>query len=252
MRFTNVGALRARATRGGMQYLGSQLGVVRPARHEGRVSINPLAASIRRIIDTMSSADAGYGDPGTRERILVAAWELLEEVGDVRLTQAAARAGVSRQAVYLHFGDRVGLMVALVDHIDLTLGSTSLRQAVFEAPNGVESLRRWVETMSWYTAKIDAVCRVLECGQYHDEALAAAWRNRMRRRRDDLVGWIIKRIAREGRLAPGWSVKTAADLVYVVTMPASWRELTVSLGWSHKAYARHVTSMLQTAFLAEG
>jgi AcrR family transcriptional regulator len=200
------------------------------------------------MIDTMSSVDVGYGDPETRERILVATWELLEERGDVRLAEVAARSGVSRQAVYLHFGDRVGLLVALVDHIDLALGSLGLRQAVFDAPDGVESLRRWVETMSWYTAKIDAVSRVLECGQYHDEALAAAWRNRMSRRRDDLVGWIIKRIAREGRLAPGWSVKTAADLVYVVTMPASWRELTVPLGWSQKAYARHVTRMLQAAF----
>ena len=201
------------------------------------------------MIDTMSSAGAGYGDPETRERILAATWELLEERGQVRLAEVAARSGVSRQAVYLHFGDRVGLLVALVDHIDLALGSLTLRQAVFDAPDGVESLRRWVETMSWYTAKIDAVSRVLECGQYHDEALAAAWRNRMSRRRDDLVGWIIKRIAREGRLAPGWSVKTAADLVYVVTMPASWRELTIALGWSHQAYARHVTGMLQGAFL---
>jgi AcrR family transcriptional regulator len=201
------------------------------------------------MIDTMSSAGAGYGDPETRERILTATWELLEERGDVRLAEVAGRSGVSRQAVYLHFGDRVGLLVALVDHIDLALGSLTLRQAVFDAPDGVESLRRWVETMSWYTAKIDAVSRVLECGQYHDEALAAAWRNRMSRRRDDLVGWIVKRIAREGRLAPGWSVKTAADLVYVVTMPASWRELTNALGWSHKAYARHVTRMLQAAFL---
>ena len=165
------------------------------------------------------------------------------------LADAAARSGVSRQAVYLHFGDRVGLLVALVDHIDLTLGSLGLRQAVFAAPDGVASLRRWVETMSWYTAKIDAVCRVLECGQYHDEALAAAWRNRLGRRRDDLVGWIISRIAAEGRLAPGWSEKTAADLVYVVTMPASWRELTVELGWTQKAYARHLRAMLERAFV---
>jgi AcrR family transcriptional regulator len=201
------------------------------------------------MIDTMSSAEASYGDPQTRERILGATWEILEERGAVSLADVAARSGVSRQAVYLHFGDRVGLLVALVDHIDLTLGSLGLRRAVFDAPDGVSSLRQWVETMSWYTAKIDAVCRILECGQYHDDALAAAWRNRMARRRNDLVGWIVKRIASEGRLAPGWTSKTAADLVYVVTMPASWRELTVELGWSHKAYARHLSAMLESAFV---
>ena len=199
----------------------------------------------------MSSEVGAYGDPETRERILRATWDLLEESGNVGLAQAAQRAQVSRQAVYLHFGDRVGLLVALVDYIDLGLGSLRLRESVFDAADGVESLRRWVETMSWYTAKIDAVCRVLECGQYHDEALAAAWRNRMGRRRDDLVGWIIKRIARDGRLAPGWSVKTAADLTYTVTMPATWRELTGQLGWSHKSYARHMTAMLLRAFVSD-
>lgn len=197
----------------------------------------------------MSSQEGAYGDPETRERILRAAWDLLEETGKLSLAQVGQRAQVSRQAVYLHFGHRVGLLVALVDHIDLSLGSLRLRDAVFEAPDGVESLRRWVETMSWYTAKIDTVCRVLECGQYHDDALAAAWRNRMDRRRDDLVGWIMKRIAGEGRLASGWSARTAADLTYTVTMPAIWRELTVHLGWSHKAYAKHMTAMLTSAFV---
>lgn len=197
----------------------------------------------------MSSEARVYGAPETRERILRATWDILESNGNVSLAQVAQTAGVSRQAVYLHFGDRVGLLVALVDFIDLSLGSSRLRESVFDAPDGVESLRRWVDTMSWYTAKIDAVCRVLECGQYGDEALAAAWRNRMGRRRDDLVGWIIRRIAREGHLAPGWSVETATDLTYAVTMPVTWRELTVHLAWSQEAYAEHVTAMLMSAFV---
>lgn len=197
----------------------------------------------------MSSDSAGYGDPSTRAAILDATWAVLEETGDIRLSEAAARSGVSRQALYLHFGDRAGLLVALVDHIDVSLGSQQLRASVFGAPDGVASLRRWVSIMSWYTARIDAVCRLLECGQYRDEALAAAWRNRMGRRRNDLVGWIVRRLADEGRLSPGWSVKTAADLIYVATMPASWRELTAELRWSHKAYARHMTDMLESAFV---
>jgi AcrR family transcriptional regulator len=200
----------------------------------------------------MSSERAEYGDPDTRARVLQATWALVEERGaNFRLADAAARAGVSRQTVYLHFGDRVGLFVALVDHIDLSLGSLDLRESVFTAPDGVESLRRWIEIMSTYTARIDSVCRVLELGQYDDPALSAAWRDRMRRRRNDLVGWIVDRIAKEGRLAPGWTAGTAADLVYVVTMPAAWRELVHELGWSHAAYAEAMTAMLMRAFVAE-
>ena len=36
-----------------------------------------------------------------------------------------------------------------------------------------------IQTMSWYTAKIDRVTQVLESSQYQDEALATAWRDRM-------------------------------------------------------------------------
>ena len=129
----------------------------------------------------MSSEPAAYGDPGTRKRILDAAWELLEEQGvGIRLADVAARAGVSRQAVYLHFGDRSGLFVAVGDHIDLSFGRDRLRKNVFGAPSGVEGLRRWVETMSWYTAKIDSVSRIIESGQHDDEALAAVWNARIR------------------------------------------------------------------------
>ena len=174
-----------------------------------------------------------------------------ERGGNFRLADAAGRAGVSRQTLYLHFGDRVGLFVALVDHIDLSLGSMALRESVFGAPDGVESLRRWIEIMSWYTAKIDAVSRVLEFGQYDDEALRTAWRNRMGRRREELVGWIVKRISKEGRLAPGWSVKKATDLVYVVTMPGLWRELVREVGWTPEAYADAITAMLTRAFVAD-
>lgn len=200
----------------------------------------------------MSSDPEPYGDPETRRRILDATWGLLEERGGaIRIADAAAAAGVSRQAVYLHFGDRSGLFVSLVDHIDTSLGSMRLRANIFGAPSGVESLRRWIETMSWYTAKIDAVTHVLEHGQHQDEALAAAWRNRMGRRRDDIIQRIVERMAAEGDLADTWSVDAAVDLIYVITMPGPWRELTRELGWTPEGYVEHMTALLLGA-LTEG
>ncbi|MFN2487225.1 MAG: TetR/AcrR family transcriptional regulator, partial [Acidimicrobiia bacterium] len=80
----------------------------------------------------MSSAEPSYGDPETRRRILQATWKLIEELGpSIRLIDAADRAGVSRQAVYLHFGDRAGLLLALVQHIPETLGFQELLARVF-------------------------------------------------------------------------------------------------------------------------
>jgi AcrR family transcriptional regulator len=199
----------------------------------------------------MSSEVAFYGDPETRRRILQAAWELLEQQGaGVKLVDVADKAGVSRQAVYLHFGDRSGLLVALVDFIDVSLGAIQIRAHVHGGASGVESLQRWIQTMSWYTAKIDRVTQVLESSQYQDKALAAAWRDRMGRRQMHIRS-IVERIAAEGRLDERWSVDTAVELLYVVTMPGPWRELTRELGWTAEQYTQNLTWLVQSALLTE-
>jgi AcrR family transcriptional regulator len=198
----------------------------------------------------MSTSPTPYGDPETRRRILDAAWALLEERGTgIRIADVAAKAGVSRQAVYLHFGDRASLFVALGDHIDVSFGRDDLRTHVFGAPTGVESLRRWVHTMSWYTAKIDSVSRILELGADSDEALGAVWKDRMTGRRSH-VRRIAERIAAEGQLADGWTVEAAADLIFTVTLPGPWRVLTSVLGWSEERYAEEITGLLERSVLA--
>ncbi len=190
-----------------------------------------------------------YGDPETRQRILAEAWELVEKAGsEVTLAEIAKRAGVSRQALYLHFGDRSGLFVALVDYVDMSLGSGEIRDHVFGAPTGVETLRRWVEALSWYTGKIDRLTQILEWGQYEDQALAAGWRNRMNRRRELILG-VAERIAEEGRLDEGWTTAEAADLIYAITMPGPWRELTREVGWSEQEYAERVWRLLESSLL---
>jgi len=199
----------------------------------------------------MSSEAAFYGDPETRRRILQATWELLEQQGaGVKLVDVADKAGVSRQAVYLHFADRSGLLVALVDYIDVGLGAVQLRAHIHGGATGVESLQRWIQTMGWYTAKIDRVTQVLESSQYQDKALAAAWRDRMGRRQQHIRS-ILERIAAEGRLDERWSVDTAVELLYVVTMPGPWRELTRELGWTAEQYTQNLTRLVQSALLTE-
>jgi AcrR family transcriptional regulator len=203
------------------------------------------------MLDSMSSDSPQYGDPATRKRILDAAWELLEEGGrSVRVADVADRAGVSRQAVYLHFRDRGRLFVALGDHIDVSLGRDRLREHVFGAPSGVESLRRWVQTMSWYHAKIDRVTRILEEGAETDAALAAVLKDRMAGRRNH-VRRIAGRLADEGLLREGWTPSAAADLIYTVTLPGGWRILTRTLGWSEDRYATGVTQLLERSLLAD-
>ncbi|HEX9866520.1 MAG TPA: TetR/AcrR family transcriptional regulator [Acidimicrobiia bacterium] len=199
----------------------------------------------------MSSAEPFYGDPETRHRILRATWELIEEGGSgITLVDAADRAGVSRQTVYLHFGDRAGVLLALVQYMPETLGFREQLAHVFDAPTGAEMIERAVKLHSTYTSKIDSVAQVLEAAQYQDEDLGAAWRDRMDATRAAHRA-IIQRVADEGQLADGWTVDTAGDLFYTVTMNGPWRELTRELGWTPEQYAENITRLLRRSFLTE-
>ena len=137
------------------------------------------------------------------------------------------------------------------DHVDVSFGRDRLRAHVFGAPTAVESLRRWVQTMSWYTAKIDSVSRILELAAESDEALAAVWRDRMTGRRGH-VRRIAERLAAEGKLVDGWTVESAGDLIFTVTLPGPWRVLTTVVGWSEERYADEITGLLERSLLAIG
>ncbi|MFC0681176.1 TetR/AcrR family transcriptional regulator [Lysobacter korlensis] len=187
--------------------------------------------------------------PSTRERILRAAWAAIESRGaETRLSDIADEAGVSRQAVYLHFRDRPGLLLALVEFMDGELGVGAMAAHVFAAESGTEMLERAVALNATLSPSIDGVARVLEAAQSTDEAMAAAWRSRMDKRRAGHRA-IVQRIADEGRLAPGWTAEEAADLVSVTLLPSAWRELTQHLGWSAEQYRERTAQFLRGAFV---
>lgn len=185
-----------------------------------------------------------YGDPETRERILQAAWELLEEeAANVRLADVAKRAGVSRQAVYLHFGDRTTLLVALVDHIDRTLATEQRIEHILSGATAVDALTRLISELSSFTEKIDSVARVIETGRDHDPGLAAAWESRMEGRKQ-ITRLVTTRLDEEGALSPEWTVETASELLYALTSPATWHLIVRRLGWTADAYTRVFTRLL--------
>lgn len=200
----------------------------------------------------MSSGETRYGAPETRRRILEATRaEVAEHGAAMSLADVAQRAGVSRQAVYLHFGDRTQLLIALVRHMDETLNLAPSLQHVHEADTGSEVISRTMLLHSSFSAQIDAVAQVMESGQYRDEALRAAWRDRMRFRRQTHVA-IVQRLADLRELDRDWDVAVAADIFYALTLPAVWREVTRELGWTQKKYVQQFSVFLQRALLAGG
>ena len=57
---------------------------------------------------------------GTRARVLRVAWQMIDQRRTVSFTlvDVAREAGVSRQTVYLLFGSRAGLLLAMVEDVD--------------------------------------------------------------------------------------------------------------------------------------
>lgn len=197
----------------------------------------------------MSTGVDSYGDPETRTRILEVSWKLVSESGSgLKLSEVAQRAAVSRQAIYLHFGDRNGLLLALVGYMDQTLELGEALAYVHAAPTGAELLERAMRLNTEFWTAVFPIARVLDAAQYDDEALGAAWRDRLEFRQMTF-GSMIRQLADNGELSEIWTVEDASEMLYAVAHFDTWRELTRQLGWTDDHYVSVMTTLVRRAFL---
>lgn len=162
----------------------------------------------------------------TRTAILDAAWELIAEEGrlDVAQQDIAARAGVSRQTVFYAFGDRAGLLVAMVRHKDTRTDHVArIRSATAAPDDGADGMVRLVEAWLDYVPEIYPVGILLDAAALTDPAAQAAWSDRM----DAVLGAFRRK-------AEGISKDhvRAADEIWALCHPTQWRRLVVERGWS--------------------
>ena len=186
----------------------------------------------------------------TQDRILEATWRLMEErVGrNVRMGDIARGAGVSRQAVYDHFGSRAELMVATVRYGDGVLGLNGRLRRYRAAGSGVERLEAYVEFWGNYIPEIYGIARALLAERESDEAVAAAWDDRMRAVYDACRD-IIERLRRDGTLVPGWPADEAADLLWTMLSIRNWENLTRERNWSVDHYVDRMQDLTKRVFV---
>ncbi len=190
------------------------------------------------------------GKPETRAAILEAARRMIEERGAaaVRLADVAQAAGVTRQGLYLHFGSRTGLLLAVVEYVDRSEELGRWADAVWEAPDGIAALDRFVELHGAYTPRIYAMARVLLSGRHSDEAVAAAWEDRMSGRWTAcrrIVRWLV----RDGILDPIWDENDAADTLWTLTSIQVWEQLVRDKAWPQARYEAHLKTLLHRSLL---
>ena len=185
-----------------------------------------------------------------RAHILETAWALVGERGVQAVTVAdiAAASGVSRQLVYHHFESRAGLLVAMTRHHDAASGFRKRLVATRDlAPvEGFEAgLRLWLG----YVPEVLHVARALEAALIAGDEGGAAWRDRM----DDIheaFRLAVARVEEAGRLAPGWTVDTAADWVYARSHVSTWQHLVADRGWPPGDYIERTIASIMAEVVA--
>jgi len=184
--------------------------------------------------------------------LLAAARELLEEQGFESVTMAAvaARAGVSRRAVYLHFSSRAELLTAVFSYLGEREDIAGSLRRVWEAPDAVAALEEWAWHLARIHPRILAVARAADRVRRSDPDAAAFWDRSMGNWQAgcrQLVAWL----EREGRLAPPWTVDTAADMLWALMSFDVLEGLLVDRHWSPERYAEHLAVLFRSTFVRD-
>lgn len=188
----------------------------------------------------------------TRSRILDATVHMLEERGGVgvRMGDIAKAAGISRQAVYLHFTSRVELLVAATRYLDEVLDVDSRLAPSRAATSGAERLALYIDCWGHYIPEIYGVAKALLLAKDTDEAAAAAWDDRMLAMRDGCRA-AIEALHSDGMLAPEWTPKKATDFLWTMLLVPNWENLTGECGWSTQQYIRWMKTVAKRTFIDE-
>lgn len=167
------------------------------------------------------------------------------------MSDIAKRAGVSRQALYLHFPTRAELLVATTHHVDEVKGVDARLEKSRKARSGTARLDAFIEAWGNYIPEIFGVGRVLLAMKDRDPAAKAAWDDRMQAVRHGCAA-AVRALAADGVLTEEFSVDEATDLLWTMLSVQNWERLRNECGWSQKKYIKTMRATARSLFVAEG
>jgi AcrR family transcriptional regulator len=152
------------------------------------------------------SSSASLTEPGTtRDALLAAGRDLLLSKQPFSMGSVARAAGVSRQAVYLHFADRYALLEAIVDGAIAETSVNASRDKIEAAPTGRAALGLLLETVVGIAMHHGAVDQAVRHTLASDPKLADRWAKR--KGRSATIRLVASRLEAEDALRPGVSSK---------------------------------------------
>ena len=173
----------------------------------------------------------------TRQRLLQTTLRLLEQDdgAGVRMSDIARSAEVSRQTLYLHFGSRSELLIAVTRYADEQL-DLAQRYAVVEATTTAhDHLDALIEFWGHHVPAIYHVAQALWADRDPDGAAAAAWQDRMTATRTACEA-AIGMIEKEDLLDLTWDLTTGTDYLFSLLSIRTWAILTRDCDWSTDEY----------------
>jgi AcrR family transcriptional regulator len=180
----------------------------------------------------------------TRIAILDAARSLFEVHGyfAVGLDAVAKKAGVSRQAIYLHYASKAELLRALHERVN-EQDIAPVFDKVWEAKTATAALDAWIDASAEAIPRIMAIFNALEAPSRFDPDVGATWQAPAQGHYADCRR-LAERLGHEGELARGVTVATAADVIWTMTSVQGYESLVIARGWSRQRWIRWVRQTL--------
>ncbi len=168
----------------------------------------------------------------TKTEILDAAWELVAARGaEVSMAEIAKAVGISRQAVYLHFNNRAGLLEALVIRADERFGIIDSFQQALQHADPEKRLKAMFSAWFDFVEKVLPVASDLIRLQDIDADAAIAWQGRMQVLYRE-IQHLSESLLADNALGEGWSVRDASDYMFSSASMQVWDLMTNKRGCS--------------------
>lgn len=186
----------------------------------------------------------------TRNKILKSSLTLLEASNgkEVRMSDIAKAAGISRQAVYLHFPTRSELLIATTRYLD-DLNNVDGQFEAIQANSGAEWLDAYITLWGTHIQHVHGVAKALIAMKDTDKAANDAWNERMQAVRNGCAG-VISAIENDGTLSNDYNVEQAIDVLWTLLSIANWEQYRFECGWTQDQYVSEMKQMARKILIS--
>ena len=165
------------------------------------------------------------------------------------MAEIAEAVGMTRQSIYVHFGSRGGLLMALVRRADERFCIWEHFALAMDIDDPRERLDACLVVWLDFVPKIHPVAKELIRLRATDEDAERAWTDRMA----DLLKFyrqLIRGLDQEGALAAHWTVPRATDYLWASCSVQAWDLLVHDRGWSQANTAKVIRETITRSLIA--